>query len=57
MRIDNANSTFQSADGGRQAMEEKYEVTSDKIDALEREVVEAKKIAEESDRRAEEVVR
>ena len=38
-------------------MEEKYEVTSDKIDALEREVVEAKKIAEESDRRAEEVVR
>ena len=38
-------------------MEEKYEVTSDKIEMLEREVTQAKKIAEESDRRAEEVVR
>ena len=38
-------------------MEEKYEVTSDKIESLEREVLQAKKIAEESDRRAEEVVR
>ena len=38
-------------------MEEKYEVSSDKIERLEREVIQAKKIAEESDRRAEEVVR
>ena len=38
-------------------MEEKYEVTSDRIERLEREVAEAKKIADESVRRAEEVVR
>ena len=44
-------------DTGRQAMEEKYEVTSDRIERLEREVAEAKKIADESVRRAEEVVR
>jgi len=38
-------------------MEEKYEVTSEKIEQLEREVVEAKNIADVSVRRAEEVVR
>merc|ERR1711982_246092 len=37
----------------RQAVETKYESTADKIDALDNQVIEAKRIAEESDQKCE----
>lgn len=55
--MDDVNTSLQASHSGMQAMEEKYEVTSEKIEQLEREVVEAKNIADVSVRRAEEVVR
>merc|ERR1712156_173475 len=55
--LHNANESLETSDGGRQAIESKYESTADKIESLEKQVAEAKKIAEESDQKCEEIVR
>merc|ERR1712109_399836 len=44
--LHNANESLETSDGGRQAIESKYESTADKIESLEKQVAEAKKIAE-----------
>merc|ERR1711892_1164959 len=55
--LQNATETLGSSDDGRQAIETKYESTAEKIEPLEKQVAEAKKIAEESDQNCEEIVR
>merc|ERR1712002_267910 len=55
--LQNANESLETSDGGRLAIESKYESTADKIESLEKQVAEAKKIAEESDQKCEEIVR
>merc|ERR1712168_1792115 len=52
-----ASDRLQESEDRRQAFESKYETTADKIDSLENQVREAKRIAEESDQKCEEVVR
>jgi len=52
-----AEDRLQESEGRRQSMECKYESTADKIESLESQVSEAKRIAEESDQKCEEIVR
>ena len=56
-KLEDANVSLQGSDGGREAMANKFELTSDKIEELERLVSEAKLAAQEADRRCEDVVR
>merc|ERR1711892_569211 len=57
INLQNATETLESSDDGRQAIESKYESTAEKIESLEKQVAEAKKIAEDSDQKCEEIVR
>merc|ERR1712226_652522 len=52
-----ASDTFAESDDRRQTVETQYQSTGDKIETLERQGAEAKKIAEDSDARCEEIVR
>merc|ERR1711915_1064315 len=52
-----ASDRLQESEDKRQTMENKYESTADKIESLENQVAEAKRIAEESDQKCEEIVR
>jgi len=55
--LQNTTESLETSDDGRQAIESKYESTADKIESLEKQVAEAKTIAEESDQKCEEIVR
>ena len=56
-QLDDANITLETAKDGRENIENKYENTSDKIEELERLLAEAKAVAQEADKRCEDVVR
>ena len=56
-QLDDANITLETAKDGRENIENKYENTSDKIEQLERLLAEAKAVAQEADKRCEDVVR
>ena len=56
-QLDAANISLETAKDGREVIENKYEVTSDKIEELERLLTEAKATAQEADKRCEDVVR
>merc|ERR1712042_360354 len=51
-----ASDRLQESEDKRQTMENKYESTADKIESLENQVAEAKRVAEESDQKCEEIV-
>ena len=56
-QLDAANISLETAKDGRDDIENKYENTSDKIEQLERLLAEAKAVAQEADKRCEDVVR
>ena len=56
-QLDAANISLETTKDGREDIENKYENTSDKIEQLERLLAEAKAVAQEADKRCEDVVR
>jgi len=56
-KLQSASDHFAESDDRRQTVETLYQSTGDKIETLERQVAEAKRIAEESDAKCEEIVR
>jgi len=56
-KLQSASDHFAESDDRRQHVETQYQSTGDKIELLESQVAEAKRIAEESDAKCEEIVR
>ena len=56
-QLDAANNSLETTKDGREDIENRYENTSDKIEELERLFAEAKAVAQEADKRCEDVVR
>merc|ERR1712080_56869 len=56
-KLQSASDHFAESDDRRQTVENQYQSTGDKHEQLERQVAEAKRVAEESDAKCEEIVR